>query len=108
MEQPGYDLLFRWFVGLSMDDSVWNHPTFSKNRARLLNSETAALFFASIREQAHAMNLMSNEHFTVDGTLLDAWASMKSFRPKDSNNDRPTGGQGRNTSVDFTGKKRKY
>lgn len=107
MEQLEYNLLFRWFVGLSMDDPVWDHSTFSKNRDRLLNSEVATLFFQSIRDQARKQKLMSDEHFTVDGTLLDAWASMKSFKPKDSDDDSSNNGQGRNPSVDFRGQKRK-
>ena len=87
-----------------MDNPVWDHSTFSKNRDRLLNSETAARFFASVRDQARQKGLISSEHFTVDGTLLEAWASMKSFRPKDSDGDGPGG---RNPSVDFRGEKRK-
>ncbi len=81
MEKLHYNLLFRWLVGLSMDDPVWDHSTFSKNRDRLLDSEIATGFFQSIRDQARQKNLMSDEHFTVDGTLLEAWASMKSFQP---------------------------
>ena len=81
VEQIDYNLLFRWFVGLSMDDRMWNHAVFSKNRERLLNSEVAQLFFAAVNEQAR--EFMSNEHFTVDGTLIQAWASHKSFRAKD-------------------------
>ena len=107
MEQLDYNLLFRWFVGLSMDDSVWNHSTFSKNRDRLLNTEIATVFFKSIRDQAKQKDLMSDEHFTVDGTLLDAWASMKSFQPKNSDDGPGASGQGRNPTVDFHGQKRK-
>ena len=106
VEQLEYNLLFRWFIGLSMDDKIWNHSTFSKNRERLLNSEVSALFFRSIGDQARQMGLVSNEHFTVDGTLLEAWASMKSFSPKDKNNNDKPEGSGRNPSVDFRGKKR--
>jgi transposase len=104
MEQLDYNLLFRWFVGLSMDDNVWDHSVFSKNRDRLLNTGTVAVFFSSIRDQAKQKGLISNEHFTVDGTLLEAWASMKSFRSKDddSSDDDP----GRNPTVDFTNQKR--
>ena len=95
MEQLDYNLLYRWFVGLSMDDSVWDHSVFSKNRDRLLNTGTVAVFFSSIRDQAKQKGLISDEHFTVDGTLLEAWASMKSFRPKDddSTNDGPAATQ---------------
>jgi len=108
MEQLHYNLLFRWFVGLSMDDPVWDHSTFSKNRERLLNSDMATRFFQSIRNQARQKKLLSDEHFTVDGTLLDAWASIKSFKPKDSD-ERPgpsEDNQGRNPTVDFRGQKR--
>jgi len=105
MEQLDYNLLFRWFVGLSMDDPVWDHSSFSKNRERLLNTETARLFFQSIRSQAKAAELLSDEHFSVDGTLLEAWASMKSFVAKDGSGDPPSGG--RNGERDFHGEKRR-
>ena len=108
MEQLDYNLLFRWFVGLKMDDPVWNHSVFSKNRDRLLNTEIAALFFASIRDQAAKKKLISDEHFTVDGTLLEAWASMKSFKPKGSDKNDPSDtGSGKNPTVNFRGQKRK-
>jgi transposase len=81
IEQLDYNLLFRWFVGLGMDDAVWNHAVFSKNRERLLSSEVAQVFFAAVVKQAK--RFMSNDHFTVDGTLIQAWASQKSFRKKD-------------------------
>src|SRR5271169_6944381 len=81
VEQIDYNLLFRWFVGLGMDDAVWNHAVFSKNRDRLLNSEVAQQFFAAVNQQAK--RFMSDDHFTVDGTLIQAWASQKSFRRKD-------------------------
>jgi transposase len=81
MEQLNYNLLFRWFVGLEIDDAVWNHAVFSKNRDRLLNQELAQKFFAQVKQQA--AGLMSDEHFTVDGTLIEAWAGQKSFRRKD-------------------------
>ena len=81
VEQLDYNLLFRWFVGLGMDDAVWNHAVFSKNRDRLLTSEVAQQFFAEVNKQAR--RFMSDEHFTVDGTLIQAWASQKSFRKKD-------------------------
>ncbi len=103
MEQLDYNLLFRWFVGLSMDDKVWNHSVFSKNRERFLRSDLAAAFFRRILEQAGAAGLLSDEHFTVDGTLIEAWASLKSFRPKDA---PPPEGGGRNPEVDFHGEKR--
>jgi transposase len=100
MEQLEYNMLFRWFVGLSMNEAVWNHAVFSKNRERLLEGEIANEFFAVVVEQARAMRLLSDEHFTVDGTLIEAWASHKSFRPKDSTDD--TGGGG-----NFHGSKRR-
>jgi len=104
MEQLDYNLLFRWFVGLSMDDKVWDHSVFSKNQDRFLDSDLAAAFFARILKQAAAAGLLSDEHFTVDGTLIEAWASLKSFRPKDA--PPPEGGGGRNPEVDFRGEKR--
>ena len=91
------NLLFRWFVGLGMDDAVWNHAVFSKNRDRLLTSEVAQRFFAEVNREAK--KFMSDEHFTVDGTLIQAWASQKSFRKKDGSDD----GDGSN----FHGQKRK-
>jgi transposase len=85
VEQIDYNLLFRWFVGLGMDEAVWNHAVFSKNRERLLNSEVAQQFFAEVNQQGK--KFMSDEHFTVDGTLIQAWASQKSFRRKDGSDD---------------------
>ena len=105
VEQLEYNLLFRWFVGLSMDDKVWDHSVFSKTRDRLIQHDVATQFFDIIRRQAERADLLSNEHFTVDGTLIEAWASMKSFRPKDDQ-DPPTSG-GRNSEVDFKGQQRK-
>lgn len=99
IEQLEYNLLFRWFVGLSMEDVVWDHSTFSKNRDRLLGSEVAAVFFERVLAQARAAKLLSDEHFSVDGTLIEAWASHKSFRPKDEDK----GGKG---PKDFHGDKR--
>ena len=96
VEQIDYNLLFRWFVGLGMDDGVWNHAVFSKNRDRLLTSEVAQRFFAEVNRQAK--KFMSDEHFTVDGTLIQAWASQKSFRPKD--------GDGPGDGTNFHGQKR--
>ena len=85
VEQIDYNLLFRWFVGVGMDDAVWNHAVFSKNRDRLLTSDVAQRFFAEVNRQAK--KYMSDEHFTVDGTLIQAWASQKSFRAKDGDGD---------------------
>ena len=81
MERLEYDLLFRWFVGLGVDDLVWDHSSFSKNRDRLLDGEIAARFLAAVLAQPRVKKLLSNEHFSVDGTLIEAWASMKSFKP---------------------------
>lgn len=100
MEQLDYNLLFRWFVGMEMDEPVWNHAVFSKNRDRLLNQEVAQQFFSRVKAQASG--LMSDEHFTVDGTLIEAWASHKSFRRKDEDKDKP----GPNGGSDFHGEKR--
>jgi transposase len=105
MEQLDYNLLFRWFVGLSMDDPVWDHSVFSKNRERLIASDVAAAFFARIKAQAEAAGLLSDEHFTVDGTLIEAWASLKSFRPKDQA--PPPAGGSRNPEVNFQGERRR-
>jgi transposase len=98
MEQLDYSLLFRWFVGLEIDDEVWNHAVFSKNRERLLNQEVAQLFFRLVN--ARAKGLMSDEHFTVDGTLIEAWASHRSFQRKDGGEGGPDAGR------DFHGDKR--
>jgi len=92
VEQLEYNLLFRWFVGLGMNDRAWNHAVFSKNRERLLAGDVAEEFFACVVEQARTMRLLSDEHFTVDGTLIEAWASHKSFRPKDGSDDDGEGG----------------
>jgi len=105
MERIQHDILFRWFVGLSLEDSVWDHSTFSQNQERLLDSDVAKQFFERVLAQARNAKLLSDEHFTVDGTLIEAWASLKSFRPKDQG-PKPPGG-GRNDEVDFRGQKRK-
>ncbi len=105
MEQLDYNLLFRWFVGLSMDDEVWDPSTFSKNRDRLLEGEIAERFLQAVVEQASAKGLTSDEHFSIDGTLIEAWASQKSFKPKGG--DKGQGPEGRNPHVDFRGKERK-
>ena len=101
IEQLQHNLLFRWFVGMEMDETVWNHAVFSKNRERLLNEEIAAGFFRRVLE--HAKPFMSDEHFTVDGTLIEAWASQKSFRRKNGKGNPP----GASGEVDFHGDKRK-
>jgi len=104
MEQITYNMLFRWFVGLSMDASVWDVTVFTKNRDRLLAGDIAQAFFAAVLADPAVKPLLSSEHFSVDGTLLDAWASMKSFRPKDGSGSTP--GPGRNGERDFHGEKR--
>jgi len=82
MEQINYNLLFRWFVGLGVDDAVWDHSTFSKNRDRLLGADVAAKFLAAVLRHPKVTRFLSDEHFSVDGTLVEAWASLKSFRAK--------------------------
>ena len=104
MERLDFDLLFRWFVGLGVDDPVWDHSVFSKNRDRLLNAEIAQDFLAALLTEPKVKRLLSHEHFSVDGTLLDAWASMKSFRRRDGSDDPPDGG--RNGEQNFRGEKR--
>ena len=113
MEQLDYNLLFRWFVGLGMDEGVWDPTVFTKNRDRLLAGDVAELFFGDIVERARRGGLMSNEHFTVDGTLIEAWAGQKSFEPKrrnrkkavrKNNANRPKGP--RNPEVNFHGHRR--
>jgi len=106
MEQLDYNLLFRWFVGLGIDDAVWAPTTFSKNRDRLLNGEIAAAFFEAVRLHAETAQLLSNEHFTVDGTLLEAWASHKSFQPRETPPPDPPAAGGGNPTVDFRGQRR--
>lgn len=104
VERIDFDLLFRWFVGLGIDDPVWDATTFTKNRDRLLAGEIAGKFLAAVLAQKPVKALLSMEHFSVDGTLLEAWASTKSFRPKDGSGPPP--GAGRNGEQDFHGQKR--
>lgn len=106
MERLECDLLFRWFVGLGIDDAVWDHSVFSKNRDRLLEGDIAAKFLAAVLTQPKIKRLLSSEHFSVDGTLVEAWASLKSLRPRDGGEDGPPTGTGRNGEVDFHGQKR--
>ncbi len=103
MEQLDYNLLFRWFVGLNMDDLVWDATVFTKNRDRVLGGEVAKVFFQEVLAEARRRSLLSDEHFTVDGTLIEAWASHKSFKPKDQS-DSDEGGS--NPSVDFRRQRR--
>ncbi len=105
MERLEYDLLFRWFVGIGVDDIAWNHSVFSKNRDRLLEGDIAAKFMAAVLAQPKVKKLLSTDHFSVDGTLIEAWASMKSVKPKAGSNDPPAGG-GRNAETDFHGQTR--
>ena len=107
MEQLDYNLLFRWFVGLglNMDDAVWDPTVFSKNRDRLLRSDIAASFFQAVLDEAKARDLVSDEHFTVDGTLLEAWASLKSFKKVDDPDHLPPDDPG-NPTVNFHGETR--
>ena len=105
MEQLNYKLLFRWLVGLNMDDSVWDVTVFTKNRERLLEGDIAEAFFHAVLQQARERNLLSDEHFTVDGTLLEAWASVKSYQRKDAKNAVPPDDPG-NATVDFHGEQR--
>ncbi len=103
VERIDYDLLFRWFVGLGMDDPVWNHSTFSKNRDRLMTHRVDEKLFDAVKKQAYAKNIMSRDHFTVDGTLLEACAGMQSFKPKPGNTRDEDNG---NSGEHFHGEKR--
>ncbi|MGI4801323.1 MAG: IS5 family transposase [Janthinobacterium lividum] len=105
MEQVTYNMLFRWFIGLSMDAPVWDVTVFTKNPGRLLAGDIAVAFLLSVMGDPAVKQMLSHEHFSVDGTLVDAWASMKSFRRKDGSNDGPSG-SGRNAERDFRGDKR--
>jgi transposase len=104
-EQLGYNLLYRWFVGLSMDDAPWDHSTYTRNRDRLIAHDAVRELFAQVMEQANQANLLSAEHFSVDGTLIRAWASHKSFVPKEGPPPDQTGSKS-NPEVDFKGQKR--
>ena len=122
MERLEFDLLFRWFVGIGVDDAAWDHSTFSKNRDRLLEGDIAAKFLGAVLSQPRVKRLVSSDHFSVDGTLIEAWASMKSFKPRQAQDRRsggnpsggakPSGGQsgkgggGRNAEADFHDEKR--
>ena len=105
MEQLDYNLLFRWFVGLNADEAVWDPTVFSKNRDRLLEGDVAQAFFTEVLALARAHQLLSDEHFTVDGTLLEAWAGHKSFKRKDASPSEPPADAG-NADVDFRGEPR--
>lgn len=105
MERIEFDLLFRWFVGLGIDDLAWDHSTFSKNRDRLLEGDIAAKLLSAVLAQPRVKRLLSSDHFSVDGTLIEAWASIKSFKRKDGSGEPPSDG-GRNAEADFRGEKR--
>jgi len=106
MERLEYDLLFRWFVGIGVDEAAWDHSTFSKNRDRLLDGDIAAKFLAAVLAQPRVKRLLSTDHFSVDGTLIEAWASLKSFKPRDGSDNEPPAGGGRNAEADFHGERR--
>jgi len=110
MERLEYDLLFRWFVGIGINDAAWNHSVFSKNRDRLLEGDIAAKFLRAVLSQPKIKRLLSTDHFSVDGTLIQAWASMKSVKPKDGSRgdhgEPPADSGGRNADADFHGEKR--
>jgi Transposase domain (DUF772) len=106
MERLEFDLLFRWFVSIGVDDAVWDHSTFSKNRERLLEGDLSAKLLGAVLAQPRVKRLLSTDHFSVDGSLVEAWASMKSFRPKDDAGEPPAQGGGRNREADFHGQKR--
>lgn len=106
MEQVRYNLLFRWFIGLAIDDEVWDHSVFSKNRDRLLEHAVVESFFTEVMRLADKRKLLSKDHFSVDGTLIQAWASHKSFQPKDGDDSGTGGGGGRNVEADWKGRPR--
>lgn len=105
-ERLQYDLLFKWFLDLNITDAAFDASTFCKNKERLLEHEVSREFFGAVLQEARQRKLLSGDHFTVDGTLFEAWASIKSFRPRDGEDDTPSGG-GRNPSIDFHGERRK-
>jgi transposase len=107
MEEIDYSILFRWFIGLSLGEPIWSPTMFTKNRDRLLEGDVAAAFFDAVRARPESAGLMSDEHFTVDGTMLEAWASLKSFRRKDDGASTPTPdgpGKPRSTSTANAGR----
>src|ERR1700732_1574726 len=105
MERLEYDLLFRWFVGIGVDAAVWDHSVFSKNRDRLLEGNIAARFLAAVLDQPRVKKLLSTDHFTVDGTLIEAWASLKSFKPRDGSDEPPASGGRADTTAFLSNKK---
>lgn len=108
VEQLDYNMMFRWFVGLNPDDPIWDHSTFTKNRDRLLEGEITQRFFKEVLKIAKDKGLVSDDHFTVDGTIIEAWASHKSFQPKSKDDDDDSkNGSGKNPDIDYQGQKRK-
>ncbi len=107
VEEVNYNLLYRWFVGMGMDEPVWDATTFSKNRERFIDGEVARCFFDQVLTQARAKKLVSEDHFSVDGTLIEAWASLKSFQRKDDSEPKPPADDPGNPTVDFRGEKRR-
>ena len=101
MEEIDYSMLFRWFVGMNLDEPVWDATVFTKNRDRLLEGDVAREFLCEVVAQAQGKGLTSDEHFTVDGTLIEAWASLKSFQPKDRKQDPPSDDDASNPTVNF-------
>src|SRR5688500_20303427 len=99
MERLEYDLLFRWFVGIGVDDPAWDHSVFSKNRDRLLEGDIAAKFLSAVLAQPKVKKLLSSDHFSADGTLIEAWASLKSVNPKDGPGEPPPAGAGRHAEA---------
>ena len=106
MDRLEFELLFRWFVGIGVDDAAWDHWAFSKNRDRLLEGDIAAKLLRAVLAQTRVTRLLSTDHFSVDGTLIEAWASMKSFKPNQGRDEPPASGGGRNQETDFHGEKR--
>ena len=107
MEELNYNFLYRWFVGLGMDEAVWDATVFTKNRERFIDGEIARRFFEEVLAQADEQHLVSQEHFSVDGTLIEAWASLKSFQPKDDAGPKPPTDEPGNPTVNFKGEKRR-
>ena len=107
VEEVNYNLLYRWFVGMGMDEPVWDATTFSKNRERFIDGEVARCFFDQVLTQAREKKLVSEEHFSVDGTLIEAWASLKSFQRKDDSEPKPPSDDPGNPTIDFRGEKRR-
>ena len=106
MDRLEFDLLFRWFVGTGVDDAAWDHSAFSKNRERLLEGDIAAKLLSAVLAQPRAKRLLSTDHFSVDGTLIEVWVSMKSFKPRDGSDEPLPDGGGRNKETDIHGQKR--